>query len=91
MSTNGTWTTERVIEVIRELAKENEVPKELATAEITGDDTGETLDLDSLGAFSLVDRLEQDCGVRLPDDFLTQEDTVATIAARVQQFVDAAA
>lgn len=79
------WTVERVIGVIRVLAAEDEVPNRLETATITGDDTAETLGLDSIGAFSLVDRLESEIGVPLPDDFLGLGDSVSTIAERLSQ------
>lgn len=83
-TTGGDWTTERVIEVIRILAAEDELPGRLQTAPISGEDSAETLGLDSIGAFSLIDRLEVDTGVTLPDDFLTLNDTIATIAERLR-------
>lgn len=83
-STSAEWTTERVIEIIRVLAREEELPSRLETAPISGDDTAETLGLDSIGAFVLIDRLETDTGANLPDDFLSLEDSVSVIAERLR-------
>ncbi len=79
------WTVERVIGVIRTLAAEDELPPRLETATISGEDTAETLGLDSIGAFSLVDRLEAEIGVPLPDDFLGLGDSVSAIAERLSE------
>ncbi len=76
---------EKVIAAIRELASENLLPAHLKSAEINGGDTAETLGLDSIGAIDLIDRLESTIGVRLPDDFIGVEDSVATIAERLRQ------
>ena len=78
------WTEERVIGIIRTLAEEEELPEYLRTAQITGTDTVETLGLDSIGAVVLIDRLEADGGVPLPDDFLGFEDSVADIVQRLK-------
>lgn len=78
------WTEERVIGIIRTLAEEEELPEYLRTAPITGTDTVETLGLDSIGAVVLIDRLEADGGVPLPDDFLGFEDSVADIVQRLK-------
>lgn len=77
------WTMERVIATIRELAAEEEVPEHLSTAAIRAEDTVETLGLDSLGAVSLIERLEAQLGMPLPDDFLDFTDDVAGIARRL--------
>jgi acyl carrier protein len=77
------WTEERVIGIIRTLAEEEELPKHLRTAPINGADTVETLGLDSIGAVALIDRLEAEGGVPLPDDFLGFEDSVADIVQRL--------
>ncbi|MGB1388926.1 MAG: acyl carrier protein [Paracoccaceae bacterium] len=78
-----TWTTERVAEILRALAEEDELPQHLLKATISDGDTVETLGLDSIGAVALIDRLETEAGVALPDDFLDFKDTVADIAARL--------
>lgn len=87
--TNREWTAERVIEIIRTLAAEDELPGRLHTAPISGEDTAETLGLDSIGAFSLIDRLETESGTVLPDDFLALGDSIATIAERLQGVANA--
>ncbi|MEX0283105.1 MAG: acyl carrier protein [Paracoccaceae bacterium] len=78
-----TWTVDRVAAILRELAKEDELPQHLLTAAITEADTVETLGLDSIGAVALIDRLETEAGVPLPDDFLDFKDSVADIVARL--------
>ncbi len=76
----GAWTVERVAGVVRSLAEEEELPEHLKSAQISGQDTVETLGLDSLGAVFLIERLEELAGIPLPDDFLNFEDSIAVIA-----------
>lgn len=78
------WSEERVIQIIRTLAAEDDLPARLTTAPISGKDTALTLGLDSIGAFALIDRLEAEVGVPLPDDFLRLEDSVMQIAKRLR-------
>lgn len=81
---NGSaWTEDRVIGVIRGLAEEEDLPDHLKGGTISGTDTVETLGIDSIGAVALVDRLEEEAGVPLPDDFLELEDNIAAIVARL--------
>ncbi len=81
--TDTPWSVERVAAILRTLAQEDELPQHLLTAEITAADTVETLGLDSIGAVALIDRLESEAGVPLPDDFLDFKDSVADIVARL--------
>ncbi len=81
--TEQVWTTERMAGILRELAEEDELPQHLLTATIKAEDTVETLGLDSIGAVALIDRLETEAGVELPDDFLDFKDSVADIVARL--------
>ena len=85
--TGQDWTVDRLADVLRALAEEDELPQHLLTAAISGEDTVETLGLDSIGAVALIDRLETEAGVTLPDDFLDFKDTVADIAARLGTMV----
>lgn len=80
---DASWTDERVSDILRELAKIEELPAHLVTGTITGEDTVETLGIDSIGAVALIDRLEADSGVLLPDDFLDFDSTVSSIAQRM--------
>lgn len=82
-----TWTTETVIEVLRALAKEDDLPAHLATGEITGVDTVDTLGIDSLGGAFLIERFEEMTGVQMPDDFLDLEDNIEVIAAHLNDFI----
>ena len=82
-----TWTTETVIEVLRALAAEDDLPAHLATGAITGQDTVDTLGIDSLGGAFLVERLEEMTDVQMPDDFVNLEDNIEAIAARLNDFI----
>ncbi|MBV1926943.1 MAG: hypothetical protein KUG62_07275 [Rhodobacteraceae bacterium] len=82
------WTVERVAEVVRSLAEEDDLPEHLKSAQITGQDTVETLGLDSLGAVYLIERLEEVAGIPLPDDFLNFGDSIAVIADSINDFLD---
>ena len=73
------WTEERVIGILRELANDNELPQHLAKGTIKGTDTVEYLGIDSIGAVVLLDRLEEEAGVQLADDFLGFGDSVGKI------------
>jgi len=86
---NDTWTVERVVEVIRSLALEEDLPAHLSTSAIAGTDTVETLGIDSLGGAYLIERLEETIGIQMPDDFLAPEDDVAKIAKRLNDLVEA--
>lgn len=81
------WSIERVVEVLRAMADEDDLPEHLKAAQITGQDTVETLGLDSLGAVYLIERLELEAGVALPDDFIEFEDSIAMIAQRINQLL----
>ncbi len=81
------WSIERVVSVLRAMADEDELPEHLKAAQITGQDTVETLGLDSLGAVYLIERLELEAGVALPDDFIEFEDSIAVIAQRINQLL----
>lgn len=77
------WTEDRVIGILRELAKIEELPAHLVTGKIEGADTVETLGIDSIGGVALIDRLETEAGVLLPDDFLDFDTSVLTITERM--------
>lgn len=82
-----TWTTQEVISVLRTLAREEDLPAHLITGEISGEDTVNSLGIDSLGGAFLIERLEQLTGVLMPDEFIDLEDNIATIAERLNQIV----
>ena len=83
------WTEERVIQVIRELAAQEELPEHLQTAKISSADTVDTLGVDSIGGIALIDRFEAEVGVPLPDDFLDFGDNVVTRAQRLNDVIRA--
>ncbi len=77
------WTEDRVIGILRELAKEMELPAHLVDATIAATDTVEYLGIDSIGAVVLLDRLEAEVGQLLPDDFFDVNDSVGNIVERM--------
>lgn len=77
------WSAERVITILRELASEEELPNHLVKGPVSGADTVESLGIDSIGAVTLVDRLESAAGVLLPDDFLDFNDSIDDIVQRM--------
>jgi acyl carrier protein len=74
---------ENTIRIIRSLAREQELPEYLVTAVIRPEDTIETLGIDSLGAVALIERLEVELDISLPDDFLDVADNIAGITRRL--------
>jgi acyl carrier protein len=78
---------EHTIGIIRALAREQELPEYLVTAAIRPEDTIETLGIDSLGAVSLIERLEAELDIMLPDDFLDIADNIAGITRRLDEVV----
>ncbi|MDA8584875.1 phosphopantetheine-binding protein [Rhodobacteraceae bacterium] len=84
------WTADRVVEVMRTLAKEDDLPAHLISGEITGKDTVETLGIDSLGGAYLIERLEDTTGVQMPDDFLDLTDDIDKIALRLNNLIKSA-
>ena len=85
-----TWTAERVIEIMRDLAKDDDLPSHLVTGEILGKDTVETLGIDSLGGAYLIERLEDTTGVQMPDDFLDPTDDIDRIASCLTDLIKSA-
>ncbi len=83
MSDNANWTAEKLVEVLRDLAREDELPAHLKDGPIGEGDTVTSLGLDSLGVVTVIERLEEMTGVPIPDDFIEMEDTIAGIAARL--------
>ena len=77
------WTDERVIGILRQLAREKELPEHLEHGAIMATDTVESLGIDSIGAVGLIDRMEAEAGVLLPDDFLGFDETIGNIAKRM--------
>ncbi|MEO7380965.1 MAG: phosphopantetheine-binding protein [Paracoccaceae bacterium] len=81
------WTTQDVVEVLRSLAREEELPEHLVTGEITGADTVDSLGIDSLGGVYLIERLEEMTGLLMPDEFLDLDYNLAGIAERLNKFI----
>ena len=82
------WTADRVIAIIRELAKEAELPAHLAEGEITGKDTVDTLGIDSIGGVYVIERLEEATDLLMPDDFLELTFSLDEIAARLNRLIE---
>lgn len=79
----GNWTEEKVIGILRDLAKKEELPQHLLGGTISSEDTVDTLGIDSIGAVALIDTLEEAVGQPLPDDFLDLTDNIAGIVKRL--------
>ena len=80
---NAVWSVDRVTEILRQLAREEELPNHLISGPITGADTVATLGIDSIGAVGLIDRLESEADILLPDDFLDFKDSIDDIVTRL--------
>ena len=85
---NSAWTTEMVIAIIRELAEKTDLPGHLIEGEIKGTDTVDTLGIDSIGGVYVVERLEEETGLLMPDDFLELTFTLDEIAIRLNRLLE---
>lgn len=88
---DAAWTADRLIAILRHLASEKVLPHHLVSADISGTDTVETLGVDSIGAVELIDHLESESGVPLPDDFLDFNDSINEVADRLNAMKSGAA
>lgn len=86
-TSGGTWTAERVISIIRELAEKTDLPEHLSEGDIKGSDTVDTLGIDSIGGAYLIERLEEETGVLMPDDFVALDFDLDEIAARLNRLI----
>lgn len=75
--------TNDIIALIRELAKQGDLPRDLATAAITAETTLEGLSLDSLGRMILLSALDESRGVLIPGDILSPGLTLGGLAAKI--------
>jgi acyl carrier protein len=85
------WTVDRLIAILRDLASQKVLPNHLVSGDISGADTVSTLGIDSIGAVELIDHLEAESRVLLPDDFLDFEDSIENIADRLNSLKSGAA
>ncbi len=85
------WTVDRLISILRDLASEKVLPNHLVNGHISGSDTVSTLGIDSIGAVELIDHLEAESQVLLPDDFLDFEDRIEDISDRLNSLKPGAA
>lgn len=74
--------TNDLIEVVQELARAGDLPAHLADVELSQTATFADLGIDSLGALAIVEALEERIGRALPDDFVSADDTLATLGER---------
>ena len=81
------WTADRVIAIIRELAKDAELPEHLVEGPISGKDTMDTLGIDSIGGVYLIERLEDATDLLMPDDFVELTFSLDEIAARLNRLI----
>lgn len=85
------WTVAQLIAIVRNLASQKILPNHLIEGDISGSDTMSSLGIDSLGAVELIDHLESESGVLLPDDFLDFEDSIEDIVDRLNSMKPEAA
>ena len=85
------WSVAQLIATMRDLAGQKILPNHLIEGDISGSDTMSTLGIDSLGAVELIDHLESEAGVLLPDDFLDFEDSIEDIVDRLNSLKPEAA
>lgn len=85
--TGDTWTADKIILIIRELARSTDLPEHLSTGEIKGSDTVDTLGIDSIGGVYLIERLEEETGILMPDDFVELNFDLDEIATRLNRLV----
>lgn len=82
------WTTDRVIALIKDMAGSEELPAHLKSATIKPEDTIISLGLDSLAAVMVIERLEEDTGEPIPDDFIDMDGTkISDIADRLNKLL----
>lgn len=74
---------DEVITVIRQLARDGDMPKALAAAPIGAGTRLDQLGLDSLGKVNLVAAIDQYLGVYIAADTLTGEETLGEIAQQM--------
>ncbi len=84
----ATWTADKVIAIIRELAGKADLPEHLIEGDISGSDTVDTLGIDSIGGVYLVERLEEETGILMPDDFLELAFTLDELTERLNRLVE---
>ncbi len=83
----GTWTAADVIAIIRDLARKTDLPEHLIEGDIKGADTVDTLGIDSIGGVYLIERLEEDTGLLMPDDFVELTFSIDEIASRLNRLL----
>lgn len=71
---------EEAISLIRKLSIEGEIPRDLSSAVLTPDTKLQLLGLDSLAEMTLLAAFDEHFGVYIPDEILTEDLTVGTIA-----------
>ncbi len=75
--------TNDIIALIRALAQQGELPRDLKTATITAETTLEGLSLDSLGRMILLSALDESRGILIPSDILAPGMTLGELAAKI--------
>lgn len=72
-----------IIALIRELATQGDLPRDLVTASISAETTLENLSLDSLGKMILLSALDESCGFYISGELLSPELTIGGLAAKI--------
>jgi acyl carrier protein len=85
MAVSSTQFIEAVVAVIRELASDGILPRDLATAPIGEGSSLESLSLDSMGRMDLLAAIDERLGIYIPEDKLSPTMSLAEVAALLSQ------
>ncbi len=72
-----------VVGIIRDLARDGDLPRDLAEAPLDADTTLGGLALDSLGKLTLLAALDERLAIYIPDDSIDDTTTIGALVARV--------
>jgi acyl carrier protein len=76
---------DELVAIVRELASQGELPRDLKTLSLDEDTTLGGLALDSLGKFALVSALDTGHGIYLPDDLLSDDTNLGALVAGIER------
>lgn len=72
-----------VVGIIRDLARDGDLPRDLAEASLDAGTTLGSLALDSLGKLTLLAALDERLAIYIPDDSIDDTTTIGALVARV--------
>ena len=72
-------------DLIRELARDGDLPRDLVDAPLDEETTLESLSLDSLGRMNLVAALDDRMGIYIPENLVTPDVTLGMLAEKLRK------